>query len=252
MIAVAMAADSAPRSRSDFEAELRAIGAQRYHDRHPFHILLHSGGLNQGQVQAWILNRYYYQSRIPLKDAALLAKIEDSSLRREWRSRLESHDGSDDNPGGLQRWLVLARAVGLDPDRVVALEGILPATRFAVDAYVHFVASHSTLEAIASSLTELFAATIHRNRISGLMAHYDFADQESLAYFSTRLREAPEDVRFGLAYVLDHAQSRAQQQACCAALTLKTEILWAQLDALYYAYVVPGHIPPGAFDPVGS
>ena len=243
----------------DFERRLREIGAARYHDRHPFHGLLHGGKLDRGQVQAWVLNRYCYQSAIPRKDAALISRIWDRDLRREWRRRIVDHDGEgpgdggpgDDGPreGGIERWLVLAECVGLDRDHVVSMAGALPATKFAVEAYVRFVRERSLLEAIASSLTELFAPAIHKERIAGLLAHYDFATEEALSYFRRRLEEAPRDVDFGLAYVLEGARTAEQQQSVIDALIFKTDVLWAQLDALYHAYVAPGHIPPGAFVP---
>jgi pyrroloquinoline-quinone synthase len=235
-------------SRQAFEARLRAIGAERYHDKHPFHALLHGGKCSPAQVRAWVINRYYYQSRIPQKDAALISRCEDPELRRAWRSRIEDHDGGVEEGGGIRRWLKLAQAVGLDPDYVATAQGVLPATRFAVDAYVRFVRDKSLLEAIASSLTELFAANIHAERIEGLLQHYDFANEESLGYFKSRLREAPKDVAFGLSWVLDHADTHEKQDAAAAALTFKTDVLWSQLDALHSAYVEPGRIPPGAWN----
>ncbi|MEE8275116.1 MAG: pyrroloquinoline-quinone synthase PqqC [Alphaproteobacteria bacterium] len=240
---------SAPMSAQELERQLRAIGAERYHDRHPFHRMLHGGELDKGQVQAWVLNRFCYQNAIPRKDAALMARMADSDLRREWRSRIVDHDGNAPGEGGIARWLALADAVGLDRDYVRSTEGALPATRFAVEAYVRFVAERPLVEAVASSLTELFAPQIHRDRIAGLLAHYDFADDASLAYFRKRLDEAPRDVAFGLAYVLREARTPEQQQGVLAALTFKTDMLWAQLDALHHAYVEPGHVPPGAFVP---
>lgn len=236
-------------SREAFEARLRRIGAERYHDRHPFHALLHAGGCTPDQVRAWVINRYYYQSRIPLKDAALISRAEDRSLRVEWRRRIEDHDGGEGREGGIDRWLRLAEAVGLDPDYVASCRGVLPATRFACDAYVRFVREATLIEAIASSLTELFAPRIHEERIAGLLAHYDFANDDSIAYFRKRLEEAPRDVAFGLAYVLDNADTAEKQDAVAAALTFKTDLLWAQLDALYSAYVIPARVPPGAWQP---
>ncbi len=238
-----------PLSADALERRLRAIGAERYHDRHPFHRALHGGELDKGQVQAWVLNRYCYQNAIPRKDAALIARIDDSDLRREWRSRIVDHDGNAPGEGGIARWLVLVDAVGLDRDYVTSMAGALPATKFAVEAYVRFVAERSLLEAVASSLTELFAPQIHRERIAGFLAHYDFADDVSLAYFRKRLDEAPRDVKFGLAYVLREARTAEQQESVLAALHFKTDVLWAQLDALHHAYVEPGHVPPGAFVP---
>jgi len=235
--------------RDELEARLRAIGAERYHDKHPFHRRLHGGQCNKGQVQAWVLNRYCYQNAIPRKDAALISKTSDAALRREWRRRIEDHDGSGPGEGGIARWLRLAEGVGLDPDYVASMTGALPATRFAVETYIHFVRDHSVLEGIASSLTELFAPAIHRERIAGLLEHYEFANDETLSYFRKRLDEAPRDVQFGLSYVLDHAMTAERQGQVIAALTFKCDVLWAQLDALHHAYVEPGHIPPGAFRP---
>ncbi len=236
-------------SADELERRLRAIGAERYHDRHPFHTLLHGGKLDKGQVQAWVLNRYYYQSRIPMKDAALISRVEDPALRREWRGRIVDHDGSGPGDGGIERWLVLAEGVGLDRAYVMSTAGVLAATRFAVDAYVRFVRERPLVEAVASSLTELFAPAIHRERIAGLLEHYDFANEKTMAYFNRRLEEAPKDVAFGLDYVRREARTPEQQQGVIDALLFKTDVLWAQLDALYAAYVEPGHIPPGAFVP---
>ena len=235
-------------TKAEFEARLRAIGAERYHDRHPFHAMLHGGKCTMTQVRAWVLNRYYYQSRIPLKDAAFLSRCEDADLRRVWRSRIEDHDGGVNSGGGIRRWLKLAEAVGLDPDYVATTSGVLAGTRFAVDAYVRFVRDQPLLEAMAASLTELFAPAIHTSRIAGLLEHYAFANEEALAYFRQRLLEAPKDVEFGLRYVLDHADTFEKQTAAAASLTFKTDVLWSQLDALHYAYVTPGNIPPGAWD----
>ena len=236
-------------SADELEAALRAIGAERYHNLHPFHRLLHDGKLTRGQVQAWALNRYYYQSRIPAKDAALLARLPTAELRREWRRRLVDHDGNGPGEGGVARWLKLAGGVGLDPAYVESTEGILPGTRFAVDAYVHFVRDRSVLEAIASSLTEMFSPTIIAERVSGMLANYPFVTQDTLAYFTPRLTQAPRDVDFALAYVKEHARTREAQEAVLAALRFKCDVLWSQLDALHHAYVEPGRIPPGAFRP---
>ncbi|SEG58866.1 pyrroloquinoline-quinone synthase [Thalassococcus halodurans] len=236
-------------TREEFEARLRQIGAERYHDKHPFHHLLHGGGCTPDQVRAWVINRYYYQHSIPMKDAAFMSRVESPDLRRAWRSRIEDHDGTDTNPGGIKRWLKLAEAVGLDPDYVASTEGVMPATKFAVDAYVRFVRDKTLLEAVAASLTELFAPKIHADRIQGLLKNYDFADDSSLSYFQNRLKEAPKDVAFGLKWVLDHADTQEKQDMAANALIFKTDVLWSQLDALHSAYVEPGRIPPGAWQP---
>ena len=232
----------------DLEAALRQIGAERYHNHHPFHKLLHGGQLNKGQVQAWALNRYYYQSTIPLKDAVVISRFRDRATRLEWRHRIEDHDGDVGSEGGIERWLKLTEGLGLDTSYVESTEGILPATRFAVEAYVHFVRDRSPLEAIASSLTELFAPSIHEERIAGMLQHYDFVNPDTMSYFKRRLTQAPRDANFALDYVRIHATTPEQRASVCNALIFKTNVLWVQLDALYHAYV-EGHIPPGAFVP---
>ncbi len=240
---------AAPLSPAGLEARLRAIGAALYHNRHPFHRLLHDGRLSRGQVQAWALNRYYYQASIPVKDAALIARCPDPDIRRIWRQRLIDHDGETQGTGGTERWLHLTDGLYLNRAYVVSLSGLLPATRFAVDAYVRFVSERSLLEAIASSLTEMFAPTIIAERVAGMLRHYDFIGPETLSYFDARLTQAPRDADFALDHVKRQARSAAEQQAVCDALVFKTQVLWAQLDALYHAYVEPGLIPPGAFQP---
>jgi pyrroloquinoline-quinone synthase len=238
-----------PLSPPDLEQALRQIGAERYHNLHPFHRLLHGGKLSRAQVQAWALNRFYYQSRIPAKDASLLARLPTADLRRAWRSRLEDHDGTAPGTGGVERWLKLAQGLGLDRHYVLSTAGILPGTRFAVDAYVNFVRERSVLEAVASSLTELFSPGIIAERVSGMLSSYAFVTPEMLAYFTPRLTQAPRDSDFALAYVKEHAQTREQQESVLAALRFKCDVLWSQLDALHFAYVEPGYIPPGAFLP---
>ena len=236
-------------SPDELEAALRDIGAKRYHRLHPFHALLHGGKCSKGQVQAWALNRYYYQAMIPLKDAGLIARCQDSNLRRIWRDRLVDHDGDAEGEGGIARWLRLTDAVGLDRPYVASLKGLLPATRFAVDAYVHFVREKTLLEAVASSLTELFSPTIIGERVRGMLEGYDFVTKDALAYFDKRPPLAARDAEFALDYVKRNATTPDQQQGAIAALTFKCDVLWSMLDALMHAYVTPGHIPPGAFVP---
>ena len=233
----------------ELEAELHAIGAVRYHHLHPFHKLLHAGKLTRAQVQAWALNRYYYQAMIPIKDAHALVRLPTSELRREWRRRIIDHDGDGPGKGGIERWLKLAEGVGLDRAYVQSTEGILPGTRFAVEAYVNFVRDRPILEGIASSLTEMFSPAIIADRVQGMLANYSFITRDTLAYFTPRLTQAPQDVDFALSYVKAEAKSRADQEAVFAALRFKCDVLWTQLDALYLAYVEPGMIPPGAFVP---
>jgi coenzyme PQQ biosynthesis protein C len=231
------------------EAALRDIGARRYHRLHPFHGLLHGGKCTKGQVQAWALNRYYYQSMIPIKDASLIARCDDPAIRRAWRARLIDHDGEGEDDGGIARWLRLTDGLGLDRAYVTSLGGLLPATRFAVDAYVRFVRENTLLEAIASSLTEMFSPQIISERIEGMLASYPFVTRETLAYFDKRPPQAARDADFALDYVKQHAGTPEQQQAVLAALEFKCGVLWAMCDALHHAYVDPGQVPPGAFVP---
>jgi pyrroloquinoline-quinone synthase len=232
-----------------FEAAIRAVGAERYHDKHPFHKLLHGGKLSKGQVQAWALNRYCYQEAVPRKDAAFISRVHDRALRREWIRRLHDHDGLGEEPGGVERWLALTDGLGLPRPYVTSRRGALPATKFAVEAYVRFVVEQPLVVAVASSLTELFAPSIHRERISGMLENYAFVGDSTMVYFKRRLEQAPRDADFALHYVKTHARTREEQEACVAAVQFKCDCLWAQLDALNHAYVTPGAIPPGAFRP---
>jgi pyrroloquinoline-quinone synthase len=232
----------------DFIAGFHAIGEERYHHLHPFHLLMHEGKLNRGQLQAWTLNRYYYQSHIPMKDAAILAHSEDPAFRLAWRKRVIDHDGDGAKPGGIEKWLRLLEATGLPRDQALRGEGILPATRFAVEAYVNFVSTHPLLESVASSLTELFSHKLITLRVDRLREHYPWLSG-GLDYFNARLTQAPEDSEFALAWVVKNARTREDQERAYAALRAKCDILWAQLDALYFAYVQPGWPPPGAFIP---
>jgi len=243
---------SSPMAPAELEAAIRAVGAERYHDKHPFHHLLHGGKLGKGQVQAWALNRFCYQSAVPRKDAALMSRAFDRQLRREWIHRILDHDGSGGEEGGIERWLVLTDALGLDRAYVVSMEGALPATRFAVEAYVTFVRERTLLEAVASSLTELFAPSIHRERIVGMLENYDFIAERAMQYFRRRLDQANRDADFALEFVKVHATTLAMQAAVVDAVRFKCNVLWAQLDGLHHAYVTPGLIPPGAFRPTGA
>lgn len=242
------AEDEALLSPDELESALRQIGAERYHNRHPFHRMLHGGQCNKDQVKAWALNRYFYQSMIPIKDATILTRMEDSALRREWRSRILDHDGERSGDGGIARWIRLTEALGLETDYVVSTRGILPGTRFAVEAYVNFCRDRTLLEAIASSLTELFSPQIIGERIEGMLAHYPFVSAETMAYFTARPPQAKRDAEFALRYVQTHATTAVLQRRVLAALEFKTSVLWAQLDALMHAYV-EGQLPPGAWRP---
>lgn len=238
-----------PLSPEAFEAAIRAIGPERYHDKHPFHKLLHGGKLNREQVRAWALNRYCYQEAVPRKDAAFISRAHDRELRREWLHRIHDHDGLAEEAGGIERWLVLTDGLGLPRDYVISRRGALPATKFAVEAYVRYVVEQPLVVAVASSLTELFAPAIHRQRIAGMLENYDFVDDHVMAYFKRRLTQAPRDADFALDYIKRNALSRAEQEACIDAVRFKCNVLWAQLDALHHAYVTPAIVPPGAFQP---
>jgi pyrroloquinoline-quinone synthase len=225
-------------SDAEFTARLRAVGAARYHDKHPFHVMMHEGRLDRRQLQAWIENRYYYQAIIPRKDALILSKSTDPAFRRAWIQRIVDHDGAAAGEGGLELWLILAEAAGLRRAEVAGFSRVLPGVRFAVDAYLSFVASRSLYEAVASSLTELFAPGIMTRRLPAFEEHYPWVDAEGLAYFRSRLVQAPRDAEFGLAYVLRNARNRADQEAAVAAVEVKCEILWGLLDAVHLTHVL--------------
>jgi pyrroloquinoline-quinone synthase len=244
--AMEMLRDSRLLSAEELKARLRQLGEERYHHRHPFHLMMHEGQLSRGQLQAWALNRYYYQSVIPIKDSIILSRSEDPDFRRTWRKRVVDHDGDATHEGGIERWIRLAEATGLERQRVLGGNEVLPATRYAVDAYLSLVKNRSLLEAVASSLTELFSRDLITLRMDRLRQHYPWLSG-GLDYFTARLDQAPEDARFALQWVTENAHTRPEQELVVAALQAKCDILWAQLDALYFAYVQPGWPPPGAF-----
>lgn len=226
----------APLEPEAFIARLKAEGEKRYHDRHPFHIAMHAGELSREQIQAWVRNRFYYQTRIPIKDAVILSKSEDPVFRRVWIRRIHDHDGKQEGEGGLAQWLRLASGVGLDLDEVKSLRAVLPGVRFACDAYVQLVRERPLVEAVASSLTEFFAPDIMARRIAAWETHYPWVEAETLAYFRGRVTRAKEDSREAIDYVLANAKSRDAQERCIDALVTKTEILWALLDAVSTAH----------------
>lgn len=236
-------------SPAQLENVLRDVGAARYHNRHPFHHQMTSGALNKGQMQAWALNRYSYQSVIPRKDAAIIMRSDDPAFRAEWRKRIEDHDGGDGWSGGIARWLKLAAGLGLDADMVKSEKFVLPGTRFAVGAYLSYCTNRTMLEAVASSLTELFSPIIIGERVPAMLAKYDYITADILAYFDKRPALASRDSDFALAYVMKHADNAEKQQSVINALVFKCDVLWAMLDALAHAYGEKGNIPPGAFVP---
>ena len=231
-------------SRDQFTKRLRAVGEEGYHDKHPYHLLMHEGKLTKVQLQAWVANRFYYQALIPKKDATILGKADDPAFRRAWINRIVDHDGEKEGEGGIHKWLVLGEATGLRREDVESFRLVLPGVRFAVDGYLFFVQTHSLLEGVASSLTELFAPSIHAIRLPVFEQHYPWVDKKGLEYFRARLIQAPRDVEFGLEYVLQHCTTRELQEKAIVALTRKCHILWSLLDALYFAYISPGWPPP--------
>ncbi len=225
------------------EARLRQVGEERYHHRHPFNVRMHQGTLTPEEIRTWVANRYYYQTRIPIKDGLILAKAQDPGFRRSWIRRIHDHDGREAGTGGLELWLSLAEAVGLDRAEVESLERVLPGVKRACDAYVELVESGDLLTAVAASLTELFAGDLMRRRIAAWQQHYPWVKPEGLRYFQSRIEQAPQDSREGLAHVRQHARSAAEQERCVAALERKCEILWSLLDAVEAAHARPLVVP---------
>lgn len=235
-----MAALTAPLAPEAFLARLRDEGARRYHDEHPFHQAMHAGRLSRAQLSAWVANRWYYQTRIPIKDALIVSKSEDPRFRRMWLHRIVDHDGAADGEGGLALWLRLARALGLDEAEMTSLAHVLPGVRFACDAYVSLVREASLVEAVASSLTELFAPDLMQRRIAAWERHYPWIGAEALAYFRSRVPRARGDAGEAMAFVVEHARSAELQDRCVAALVQKTGILWHLLDCVAAAHPLDG------------
>jgi pyrroloquinoline-quinone synthase len=225
----------------EFIEQLREVGRQRYHDKHPFHRLMNEGRLDSEQIKLWVANRFYYQKNIPIKDALLLARCPVREVRRLWVQRILDHDGAGTDPGGIERWLRLGEAVGLTRADLEEDRLLLRAVRFAVDAYVHFVASRPWIEGVASSLTELFAPALMTQRLAAFEQHYTWIDPQALDYFRSRPSLAARDSEYGLSLVLEHCRSRQEQERAVAALRFKCDVLAAQLDALLVAL---GPLPP--------
>ena len=238
--------ERAPLPPREFVEWLRREGESRYHDRHRYHVLMHEGRLTHEQLQQWVLNRYYYQTRIPIKDALILSKSEDPAFRRMWIRRIRDHDGEAEGEGGLALWLRLAEGVGLDREEVASCRSVLPGVRFACDAYVELVRSRSLLEAVASSLTEFFAPDIMSKRVLAWEKHYPWVSAEMLEYFRSRVTRARRDSEEAIEFVTRNAATPDLQERCVAALIRKTEILWQLLDCVYAAYIEPGWGPGGA------
>jgi pyrroloquinoline-quinone synthase len=221
-----------PLGREDLVSWLRREGERRYHDRHPFHQLMHAGKLTRRQLQEWVRNRYYYQTRIPIKDAIIVSKSEDPSFRRAWIRRIHDHDGEREGEGGLELWLRLADGVGLDREDVRSCRGVLAGVRLACDAYVELVRERSLVEAVASSLTEFFAPDLMSVRIAAWEKHYPWVKPELLEYFRSRVPRARRDSEEAIEFVVANAWTYEVQERCVAALVKKTEILWHLLDCV--------------------
>ncbi|MEU6265218.1 pyrroloquinoline-quinone synthase PqqC [Saccharopolyspora shandongensis] len=218
-----------------FTAALRAQ-AQRYHDQHPFHIRMNAGLLGRRQIRGWVANRFYYQENIPRKDAAILANCPDREVRRRWVRRILDHDGTAGGEGGIEAWLRLAEAVGLSRAEVLSERHLVPGVRFAVDAYVTFARTRPWTEAVASSLTELFAPDLMSERLAAFERSYPWIDRDGLGYFRNRLTQAPRDAEHALQVVIDRCRSADEQARAVAALSFKCDVLWSILDAIDHAY----------------
>jgi len=229
------APENLPWSKEEFEQKLRAKG-KRYHIYHPLHIAMNGGQCTREQVRGWVINRFYYQISIPIKDAAILANMPDRDHRRMWVQRILDHDGHEGDEGGIEAWLALADAVGLQRDEVRSLKQVLPGVRFAVDAYINFARRASWQEAACSSLTELFAPEIHQKRLDTWPQHYKWIEASGYIYFRKRLSEARRDVEHGLRVTLDHFQTRGAQERALEILQFKLDVLWSMLDAMQIAY----------------
>ena len=216
---------------ADLVERLRAQGT-RYHNLHPFHVRMDAGELTRAELERWVANRFYYQVCIPLKDAAILSNCPEVEVRRGWIQRIVDHDGTADGAGGIEAWLRLGEALGVTRDELLSERRVLPAVRFAVDAYVSFARSKPWIEAVASSLTELFGPSAIRVRLAALEAHYPWIEPAGLQYFRSRLDQAPRDAEHALGLVVERCVTRDQQQRAVAALRFKTEMLWAQLEAI--------------------
>lgn len=230
--------DPLPWTSDDFTARLRAVGAEGYHDKHPFHVLMNEGRLSRDQIQGWVANRFYYQTQIPIKDAAILSNCPERDIRRVWIQRVLDHDGTGGDIGGIEKWLQLGAAVGLTREELQMHSRLLPGVRYAVDAYVNFCRVQPWIIAMISSLTELFAPDLMSRRIAAFEQYYPWVKEEGLRYFRGRLSQAPRDADFALSLALNRCRTRELQERAVASLKFKCELLWAMLDAMYLAYVL--------------
>jgi pyrroloquinoline-quinone synthase len=235
MLRAEVADAAAPLTSDAFVDALRAQ-SQRYHHKHPFHVLMNEGRLSRAQIQGWVANRFYYQKSIPIKDAAILSNTPDPAIRRRWIVRIVDHDGAAEGQGGIEAWLRLAEAVGLSRREVLEERHVVPGVRFAGDAYVTFARTRPWIEAVAASLTELFAPDLMSERITAFERYYTWVDPAGLAYFKARLQQAPRDATYALELVTQYCRTREQQERAIAALSFKCDVLWSMLDAIQHAY----------------
>ncbi|HEX4842133.1 MAG TPA: pyrroloquinoline-quinone synthase PqqC [Limnobacter sp.] len=224
-----------PWSKKEFEAQLRAKG-DRYHIHHPFNVKMREGKLSREQLRGWVANRFYYQLMIPQKDAAVLSNCDCRETRRRWVLRILDHDGWEDNAGGIEAWSRLGQAVGIPRDELWSLKHVLPSVKFAVDAYVNFARHAPWQEAVCSSLTEMFAPEIHKQRLANWPKDYKWVSSEGLQYFRSRISLAQRDVEHGLEVTLQHFKTRAQQERALEILQFKLDVLWSMSDAIALAY----------------
>ena len=198
----------------------------RYHIHHPFHILMNSGGCTPQQIQLWVANRFYYQSMIPRKDAAILSNCDDQEVRKEWIKRIIDHD----DLGGIEAWISLGESVGLTREDLTSYRFLLPGVKFAVDAYLHFCKEQKYIDGMASSLTELFAPEIHQKRLDNWPVYYPWINEDGYNYFRKRLHEAKRDVAFTFDYILEKYDNN--HDALINIVNFKLDILWCMLDAI--------------------
>ena len=231
-----MTRNKKPWTREEFEKELRAK-EKYYHINHDFHLLMNEGGLDKKAVQGWVANRFYYQTTIPIKDAAIMSNCSDRDARRQWVQRIIDHDGTEGDDGGIEAWLQLAEAVGLSREETLSYEHVLPGVKFAIDAYLNFARRATWEEAASSSLTELFAPKIHQKRLDNWPDIYPWIDEKGYQYFRKRLKEARRDVQHGLDITLDYYKTRKEQEYALSVLQFKLDILWTMLDCMWMAYI---------------
>lgn len=207
-----------------------------YYARHPFHQLMHEGRLTPAQLQGWVANRLAYQRAIPRKDAAIISNCPDPEVRREWLQRIIDHDGTAPGTGGIELWIQLGVAVGVPREEMEDERHVLPGVRMAAESYVTFCKTKPWIEAVASSLTELFAPDLMRKRIAAFPEHYPWIQPEALRYFQSRLVQAPRDSQQGLRLVQQHCTTVETQTRAFQALAFKLEMLWVMIDTIHHAY----------------